>query len=429
MILEFSVENYRSFRDKQTFSMLPDEGKTEYSDNIFTLSDKYKFLTSAVIYGANASGKSNFMRALGALRNLILTGGNTTPGQSLEDYEPFKLHTETMFHPTVFEIDFLIKGVRYSYLIASHGIRIFEEKLLLFPEGKEAKLFHRNLQEFSFGDYLKGQKSVVKNLTSENQVFLSKAAVNNIQQLKDIYLYFAQDFMSIPFLDSWIDSYYSNRIAQELLKKSQNELYIKNFKSLVKSFDTGILDFKIKKNYGSDSFRDKYEILTSRNIFSKKNNGGYEQFGESFQPIHEESTGTQKLFVLGGLVLRAIMNGRTIMIDEFERSLHPKITKFLIDIFHNPEINKKGAQLIIATHDTNLLSSNEFRRDQIWIVEKDQQGASELFSLADATGILKNANYEKWYLSGKFGGLPGIESLNFELNFKHETEKSKIEEV
>jgi AAA15 family ATPase/GTPase len=105
------------------------------------------------------------------------------------------------------------------------------------------------------------------------------------------------------------------------------------------------------------------------------------------------------------------------VIDEFERSLHPLICSYLIQLFHDPKINSRGAQLVLATHDTNLLSSNEFRRDQIWIVEKDKTGASELYSLSDVTGILKGAPYEKWYLSGRLGGIPGIQSLDFELNY------------
>lgn len=420
MILEFSVENYRSFRDKQTFSMLPDEGKTEYFDNIFTLSDKYKVLTSAVIYGANASGKSNFMKALESLRDLVIFRGNQPPEERFLEANPFNFNCKTQDSPTVFELDFLIKKIRYRYKVIVEQKYILEEGLYFYPEGKEAKLFFREGQKFTFGDYLKGQKSVVKELTNKNQLFLTKGASNNIQQLFEIYSYFLDEFMPIPFLDTRIDNFYKAIIARQLIQ-SENDIFFQNFLSLLKSFDTGILNFKIEQLPAKRQF----EILFEHAVFDENSI----EVETIFQSINEESTGTQKLFVLGGLILRAIMNGRVIMIDEFERSLHPKITKFLIDIFHNPEINKKGAQLIIATHDTNLLSSNEFRRDQIWIVEKDQQGASELFSLADATGILKNANYEKWYLSGRFGGLPGIESLNFELNFKHETEESQTKEV
>lgn len=288
-------------------------------------------------------------------------------------------------------------------------------QLHFYPLGKDALLFYRKKQQFEFGDYLKGQKAVVAKPTSSNQLFLSKAAVNNIQQLVDVFQFLNRDFMTIPFLDSWVDNYYMDRIAKELLKTDKNEAFIQNFKNLLKSFDTGVVDFQIEKNVTASADAE-YEIVVDHYLFNDLG----EKIGVKSHPIKEESAGTQKLFVLAGLVLRALMNGRVIIIDEFERSLHPFITVFIIEMFHDPKINDNGAQLILATHDTNLLTECQLRRDQIWIVEKDQQSASVLFSLADANGIRAQAPFEKWYLSGRFGGVPGIEKLNFELNFQPE---------
>ncbi|MEL6944953.1 MAG: AAA family ATPase, partial [Bacteroidota bacterium] len=210
------------------------------------------------------------------------------------------------------------------------------------------------------------------------------------------------------------DRYYTNKIAEELSKAAGNKLFIENFTQLLKSFDTGIHSFTIRKD--ESSFKKKYDIFVDHIVY---NNAGGE-IGKKARSIVEESTGTQKLFVLAGLVLRALMNGRIIIIDEFERSLHPFITAFIIRMFHEPSINTRGAQLVIATHDTNLLSNSELRRDQIWIVEKDQRGMSSLFSLADINGVRAQIPFEKWYLSGRFGGVPGIEALNFELNYQYE---------
>lgn len=222
--------------------------------------------------------------------------------------------------------------------------------------------------------------------------------------------------MAIPFLDSWVDNYYSDRIAKELLNDN-NDVFIQNFKILLQSFDTGIIDFSVKE---SELPWEKYEIFAVHDNFDENDNN----IGFSAMPLAEESTGTQKLFVLGGLVLRALMNGRTILFDEFERSLHPIISQYIIQLFNNPEVNTKNAQLILATHDTNLLGKeNNLRRDQIWIVEKDEKGRSELFSVSDIEGIRKDTPFEKWYLSGRFGGIPGIESLNFKLNFQNNFSK------
>ncbi len=412
MILEFSVENFRSFRSMQTFSMIPDEGKQESVEHILEISDKYQALKSAVIYGANASGKSNFMRALQALRNAVLTSADLGPDQRIESYMPYRFNPRTIDAPTVFEIDFLVEKVRYHYHLILLEREVKEELLLFYPEGRESRLFKRKGQTFEFGDYLKGPKTVVSRLTGKNQLFLSKAARNNMEQLESVYRFFAQGFMPIPFLDNWADNYYIDRIAKEMINARQSAKFLENFRLLIKSFDAGIHNFKIEKHDFPLSGKD-YEVWMEHDIFDDEGN----RAGSSFFSIEEESAGTQKLFVLGGLILRALMNGRVIVIDEFERSLHPLISNYLIQLFHDPNINPKGAQLILATHDTNLLSAAAFRRDQIWIVEKDSTGSSELFSLADVKGILKDAPYEKWYLSGRLGGIPSIQSLDFELNY------------
>ena len=421
MILEFSVKNYRSFRDKQTFSMIPDVGKKEDGRNIYTLSPKYKFLKSAVIYGANASGKSNFIRALGVFSYLVESGTNRKPGEDILGYDPFKFQSNKKKEPTRFELDFLHDGIRFTYFLAVNKTEIVEEGLVYYPSEKHTKLFLRKGQKFSFGESLKGKKKIIKELTTKNQLFLTKGAENNIAQLAEVYLHIKLNYLVIYHLDTLNEIQLRGNIIEQCKKSN---IYRDNFLSLMRSFDTGISDFDFQKKemVGSPDF---YEINTRHPLFDSKG----KKVGTEVQNFREESTGTQRLFILGGLILEQIMDGGTIIIDEFQRNLHPNISSFLIDIFNNPEINVNGAQLIVSTHDTNLLSGNDLRRDQIWIVEKDNQGASELFSLADSTGILKNANFEKWYLSGKFGGLPGIESLNFELNFKHEAEEGETAKV
>lgn len=419
MVLEFSVENYRSFKDKQTLSMIPSESKEEHLQNIITIANKYKVLKSAVIYGANASGKSNFMKAFQALRNLIISPADRSPDASFEEYDPYKFNPLNVSAPIIFEVNFLLNEVRYLYSIAIQKDFVLHETLFYYPQGREAKLFTRKKQNFEFGESLKGQKSVVADLTAKNQLFLSKAASNNIKQLVEVFLFFGKNYMAIPFLDSKMDSYYFDRIAKEIIKEPDG-LYVRNFKSLLKSFDTGIVDFNIEeREFPFDIGLGDFEYVISTEHYSFDNEG--RKGASVFLPIIEESIGTQKLFVLAGLILRALMNGRIIIVDEFERSLHPLISNYIIRMFNNPKINTKGAQLIIATHDTNLLANNDFRRDQIWIVEKDNTGSSELFSLVDIKGVRDNIPFEKWYLSGRFGGIPGIESLNFEMTYQNET--------
>ena len=412
MLLEFSIENYKSFRARQTFSLVPDDGKREAANHLFSVGDKYTVLRSAVLYGANASGKSNFIKALEALRSLVLLPADRGPRERFAQYDPFQFNDRTVNAPAIFSLDFLLNDIRYTYSLHISAASVLIESLYFYPQGREAKLFVRTGQTYEFGDYLKGRRSVVAELTNANQLFLSKGAANNITQLIDVYRFFSESLQVIPFDDVLHDTYYLNVIAERILKAKKNDLFLRNFTALLKSFDTGILDFRVEEleNPGPNL---KYDILTEHAHFDLT---GKER-GVATCSLESESKGTQKLFVLGGLLLQALMQGGVMVIDEFERSLHPLICSYLIQLFHDPKINTKGAQLVLATHDTNLLSSNDFRRDQIWVVEKDKTGASELYSLSDVAGILKGAPYEKWYLSGRLGGIPGIQRLDFELNY------------
>ena len=417
MILEFSIENFKSFKSKQTFSLLADKSKKEYKHHIVKISEKLQVLPSAVIYGANASGKSNLMKAFQELRKMVLLSGKYTPKEKLSAYIPFQFNSDLTHQPTYFELYFLLYEVRYLFQLSILNNQVVTEKLFFYPQGRKAKLFVRKGQKFEFGDALKGQKAIIADLTAPNQLFLSKAAQNNLEQLKEVFLYFETSLMAIPFLHKEIDGRYLHLIAKMLSKQKSNSIYIKNFRQLLKSFDTGVVDFKIKKKPKTTFHNAYYEVFTEHFLY----NSNGEKIGRTLLPLQEESEGTQKLFVLGGLILRALMNGRTIIIDEFERSLHPHISQYIVQIFNKPEINIKKAQLIIATHDSNLLTKNNpLRRDQIWIVEKNSQEASELFALSDFADVRAENPFERWYLTGKLGGVPSILSLDFELNFQHE---------
>lgn len=416
MILEFSIENFKSFSNRQSFSMLADTSKSEYPKNIFKVGEKSSVLPAVVLYGANASGKSNLMKAFQEFRKIILTSGNNTPKNAFSAYIPFKFNPDLANQRVQFELYFMVQQIRYVYSFAILRDTVVTEKLLFYPQGREAKLFIREGQQFEFGDYLKGQKSVVADITTPNQLFLSKGAQNNLEPLTSLYLYFENDMMPVPFLDKWIDSRYLDLLAETIVK-DEDAIFIHHFKNLLKSFDTGIIDFKVEKLKEPMPFSSDFEVYAQHYL----HNSAGEQIGKTWLPLEEESEGTQKLFVLGGLILRAILKGRTIIIDEFERSLHPYISQYIIQLFNNPKVNTQQAQLIIATHDTNLLTKDtHLRRDQIWIVEKDNQGISELIALSDFADLRPSSPFEKWYLSGKFGGVPGIESLNFELNLPNE---------
>lgn len=413
MLLDFTVSNFRSFRSPQTLSMIPEKGGND--ENLARIGEDWQVLRSGIIYGANASGKSNLMLAMRALRELILKSARNEPDMGLHQYQPFAFGETTEEQPVLFEINFLLEGVRYHYRVQFMEFEVVEEVLNYYPKGRTTRLYSRKKQEFAFGESLKGAKQTIEKLTASNQLYLSNAAINNMDVAVDIYRYFSKKFMTIPLLNVWTDDAYLDVLIKNILESREGDPFLNNLKSLLCSLDTGMTDFLVKE----DPVFELDKIFVEHGVFDENGN----KIGHKYQPFDEESTGTQKLFVVGGLILRALMNGQVIIIDEFERSLHPYISTFILRLFNQSKTNHQNAQLIVATHDTNLLSQeNRLQRDQIFLVEKDQTGSSELFSIADMEGIRKDIPFEKWYLSGRFGGIPHLEILNFELNFEYEEE-------
>lgn len=421
MIIDFTIENYKSIKEEQVFSMeYDDSDKDTNTNNLHTFQDG-QFLKLAVVYGANASGKSNFIEAFRTLNRLILMS-NLYRDLKIY-YEPFEFDALTEKAPTKFEISFIHNKTKYEYHISYDATQVVEENLYFYPNGRKTKLFTRNKEVFDFGKELKGEKKTIQNITDRHQLFVSKGAENNMPQLKTVYNYFSDYLMVIPFLDSWVDSRYSERIAEELYN-GEDENFNQNFNALIGSLDTGINEIEVEKvknrrliEYGGSTrmVNKNYRITTIHNYRNTDSSITQKRF-----ELGRESTGTKKLFVIGGLILRALMNGRTIVIDEFERSLHHHISVFLMSLFNNPSINTKGAQLIVATHDTGLISKeNKLRRDQIWFTEKNEYGDTELFCLSDVKGVRKNGPFNKWYLTSQLNAVPHITAFTFEENFRH----------
>ena len=419
MLLQFSVKNFRSFKDEQFITMVPAKIKG-HEENIAHVAPKIDVLKSAVIYGANASGKSNFIKAISVLDKLIKNSSEKIIGETFSEYEPFKLSSSNQGKPIAFSIDILIDKIQYHYEVQILEESVKSERLSFFPHGREARLFERSEQDFIFGDYFKGPKKLLAEITTSNQLFLSKGALNNVKEFGKVVKFFQSNFLSTIYTDDSQKGIL--QISAYFLKRND---YLKNrVRNFINSLDIGISDFKIEDNMPGVDFieglkrknntvaNNKFKFSTSHSYDNNKRNKQ-----EVIFDIGDESDGTQKLFAISPIIFLALENGAILILDEFERSLHPHVSKFIINIFNNSEINKKGAQLIVATHDVTLLSeSSNLRRDQIWIVEKNKQGASELFSLADMKGVRDNIPFEKWYMSGRFGGVPNIENLELEFD-------------
>ena len=422
MIVSFSVTNFRSIRDKVEISL----EKTKLrglTSNSFKGPGKLSLLHSAIIYGPNASGKSSFLMAFKALEFIIRSSTSFKPGQEISAYEPFKLDKSYTKQPVIFEIEFITKGIRYQYVLSFSSQAIEKEELSFYPNGVKTNLYTRaRNKDLKFGEAYRGGKKTIERLLLDNQLFLSKAAENNAESVFNPYQFFTEGIMVFPFLETYRESQLSRLYAKKLAA-DQDSTFAKRFNLLICALDTGIRgvtavevewdNYQFPSNMPDDlraQFQEqyKYDIKTQHPVFEGDKEVGIEHF-----EIEEESTGTKSLFVIGGIILDALEAGRVLVVDQFEKNLHPSITQFLISLFHNPYTNPQNAQLVFATHDITQLSHDTFRRDQVWFTEKSEAGATVLYRCSDITGVRLGTPLDKWYASGRFGATPIIQDTDF----------------
>lgn len=425
MLIEFSVENYRSIAERQTLSMVASSrDKKLKNTNTFKLTgaEKLELVKSAVIYGANASGKTNILQGLAILQNLVFSSAKRMQINDKIEVEPFKLDLEWLEKPTVFEIIFIQDNIRYQYFVSLDQTRIYEESLYAYPKGRAQCWYEREYNKekdeynWYFGNQLKGEKSIISKLVRPNSLFLSHAAQNNHEQLTSVFNWFNRTLYPIDFKPDISPFYY-----YALADYTANLCYDSNeIKSLITQFlakaDIDIEDIKIE-------VKDIEEMRNTNKIYNKSfflpdkvlsiktvrrvNNS--EKLVEFY--LKDESNGTQRLFDLAGFLVPAIISSRIIVVDELAKSLHPAVSILIAQLF-NSQDNNKGGQLIFNTHDTTLLDKTIFRRDQIWFTEKNENRATELYSLSEFKPI-KNESLQKGYLQGRYGAIPFIGKFQF----------------
>ena len=292
-----------------------------------------------------------------------------------------------------------------------------------YPKGRIANLFTREANgKITYGEHYKGERKAIEENLLPNQLFLSKASKNNIEYLKDAFLFFSETLSCSIFHETHYDEALINAFAA-LMHKSSDSEYTNDVKKLIKAADTNIVDFTIDEQASSkfvfpqnmpDKLRKelleryKYSVNTLHKVYK-----GEKEVGLGTLKLEDESLGTKRLLVLSTLIVHSLSKGGVLIVDELDKNLHPLITKMLVKLFHSEKTNPSGAQLIFATHDSSLLDRDVFRRDQIWFVEKDFDGSSRLYNLSEFPGIRKGAPFDKWYLSGKFGGIPVTEEIDF----------------
>lgn len=415
MILSLKIENFRSIKGPLILDLTSENRlkEDELPFNSFFEKD-IEILRSLLIYGRNASGKSNVLLALNALTFLVKNSDSFKHEEKIEPYEPFLFDSNSKEKPIKLEIDFITveNKTKFKYIISFNGSEIIYEALYIYPLGTQAKLFERKKGKITYGDYYKGAKRKIEDDLLPNQLFLSKSSTSNIKYLDECYLYFTKYI----YVSTIHDTEYDKAIIRSFSELLLNDNKLKcNLLELLRAADTAISDFSIIENEKELKFPDKfpedikkkileshkYEVRTKHSIY---NNG--EKIGEANLDLENESFGTKKLFTVGGLILDALHDGSVIVIDELDKGLHPILTKLLINLFNSKKNNPNNAQLIFATHDSSLLDLEMLRRDQICFVDKTYEEQSILYKLSDIKGIRKDTPIDKWYLSGRFKAVP-----------------------
>jgi len=428
MLISFSVTNFRSISEKQTFSLQTVGKVREHPKNVIKFSD-IELVRSVIVYGRNASGKSNLLLAMDTLKKLV-----TMPEYGLSNaYNPNKLCLSKLNSPSEFEIVFIAdNGIKYKYELKFDSKAILKESLYHYPENKPAKLFNRYFNKrISLGNSFQGNISDIEEKLYPHDTLLSRVIFHRIESLLIPYTYFVRHFITHSFS-------LQERYLLEHFKENVSNIYLphhlENVSKLLRIADTGIRSLEIKE-FKEEEFnlppdmdektrkriinKNKYNIFTNHDIYDEKEN-----IIDSVKfRIDEESAGTIKLLSLGSVMLDCLNDGDVLFVDELDKSLHPLLTKALINIYNNPRTNPNNAQLIFASHDVSLLNSGLFRRDQIWIAEKDLKGSTEYYSVADFKGIRKEIPLEKHYMNGTFGGTPVLNDYEFEFEFTNNENK------
>lgn len=415
MLVEFRVKNFRSFQEEQVLSMVAsaDQSLSENTTPVSALG-KRKVLRSAVVYGANAAGKSNLLKAVRFARHFILIGTDKRPDAHIT-VQPFRFDHSSREAVSEFEFTFIHEGVRYQYGFTLDQQRVHEEWLFAYPKKHPQKWVERSPaatgSEWYFGSQLKGEKMKLVPLTRENVLFLSVAANFAHKQLSNVYKWFSQHLWVVDADDS--SDFLVQLTAQQVMAKELSYTRVKDFLKLA---DLGIIDFSLEERTQEELARDFPEELrpltrTNRQYDIHLHHRAKNAMERGIPlALTDESYGTRRLFALGAPWLKGLQAGITLFVDELDSSIHSILVRELISMFHDAKLNPEGAQLIFNTQDISLLDLSLFRRDQIWLVEKEQTGASILYPLLDFSPR-KDESLENGYLQGRYGAIPFIDNI------------------
>jgi len=428
MLIEFSVSNFRSIREKQTLSMVASSRDDSLPENLIRVSlpglSNTAFLKTVVLYGANASGKSNLLKAIDFMDGLVEhSATRLKPGEPI-DFEPFRFDTDSANKPSEFEMMFVAEGIRYQYGLSVDRTRVHQEWLYAYPNGVAQRWFERSLEadgtyswEFS-QKHFKGSREVLTRQTRDNALFLSTAAQFNHEQLLPAYGWFRNRLLNLDlskssksallFTESFMRDHRDRRSS--VLRLLENaDLGISDIVQKEEEFDLGPNWMNLPPNLPE----------LKRIVTRHKGEGELKAKLQSTEFLHRvpgrdeavvfdsrsESAGTLRYFAVLGPWLDVFQNGKTLVVDELGANIHPLLVRALLKTAQSERENPYGAQVILTTHDVTLLDREIFRRDQVWFTEKDANAATRLYPLTDYQPR-KDEALARGYLAGRYGAIP-----------------------
>lgn len=407
MLLEFSCSNHKSIRERVLFSTLASTDTT-YEDKILNF-DGTRVLKSAVVYGANGSGKSNFIDAIAFVKHLVTNSILNSPGQGMRQ-EPHKL--DGYGQESSYRMQFIAKNVRYVFGFSLKNMVVEEEYLYYFPNGRQTKIFDRTNDEFTAGSKFRGRFNTCKDVLKPNRLLLSCAAnFSSVDEVAIAYKFFDDDLVIYgkENEENWMNyslyQIHRNPKMKQAVIAFMNELGI-DVKDIVVTIDQKQLESSELPPFLSDEFK---RMLLQRSFDAINAKVVYEAFETDL--LEEESTGVQKLFGMLCPLIDIMTTGKVLVCDEIESSLHESLVFGLVKLFMTVE-NESKAQIIFTTHETGLLNLDIFRRDQIWFTELKEDRSTDLYSLAEIKNVRKGDNFGRGYISGKYGAIPML-NLDF----------------
>ena len=420
MLLNFTFKNYMSYADTCDFSMLANKDKS-HEDNLIKIG-KDRISKTRIIYGSNASGKTSFINALDFIKIFSMMSNNLVENNRI-GVNPYKFRKDAYKVPSEFSLTFVKNNVKYNYSFSCTYEKVINEKLDVYNSAKPTNIFTRtNTDDYKFNTDVK-KLNEIKTKNTKNKLFLLTAATWNYEKVKPVVEYILNDIIVLHDI-SQPTKYNINYIIEH----NDLEEYKKFCLDFLNNADISISDFEINMQKVKELGK-RAEFMTKiMNVIVNNDPEKMDKFGNSdifnIKTIHnikeedssnsypleliEESIGTQQLFYFAPALFYTFKEGKTLLIDEIDRSLHPLLVEYIIKKFYDAEINTKNAQLICNTHDTNLLNLDIFRRDEIWFTERNNATAStEMYALSDFSPR-KDENIEKAYLLGRYGGIPFI---------------------